>query len=481
MTTTDRTQSPRPRSLCRVVRGFLAFVLSLALTLQWTSPASAFLGLGGFTIKDEVELGKKFDVLIKSRMPLVEDPEVKLYVQDIVGRLLAQVPPQPFEFNTNVLLHNSLNAFASPGGFIFVHTGLIMQMDHESEVAGVLAHELAHATQRHIASRIEKMQTTSILSMAGALAGAFLGGGSGKGAAMAGSIAAGQSAMLNYSRVDETEADEIGLRYLIAAGYRPDGMVGAFEKIRKKQWITGTDIPSYLSTHPAVNERINSLSARIGALPAEIRSRPQTDERFLRVRTICRARYGDPAVVERMFNEAPASNCLASLGKGILYARQNRVGEATEAFDKALQCNPKDQLVWREAGRFHYTKGDKARAAAMLQRATLMGPDDYMALFYYARLLADSGQAQKSYQYFNEVLRRLPEDAEVHYYYGRVLGSSGQLFRAYLHLAYSALYSNDKQKTESFEAQAKAQARTPEEMAELERFTTKYQDRKAFW
>lgn len=117
----------------------------------------------------------------------------------------------------------------------------------------------------------------------------------------------------------------------------------------------------------------------------------------------------------------------------------------------------------------------------MLQRATLMNPDDYMALFFYARLLADSGQPQKSYQYFDEVLRRLPEDAEVHYYYGRVLGASGQPFKAYLHLAYSSLYSNDKHKTESFEEQARAQARTPEEMAELERFAATYQERKAFW
>lgn len=481
MTTLLRNETPRRCAFWRGAQGILAFVLALALTIQGVAPAWAFLGLGGFTIKDEVELGRKFDVLIKSRMPLVEDPEVKVYVQDIVARLLEQAPPQPFDFKTNVLLHNSLNAFASPGGFIFVHTGLVMQMDHEAEVAGVLAHELAHATQRHIAGRIEKMQTTSILSMAGALAGAFLGGGSGKGAAMAGSIAAGQSAMLNYSRVDETEADEIGLRYLIAAGFRPEGMVGAFEKIRKKQWAMGTDIPSYLSTHPAVNERINSLSARIAALPADIRSRPNDDARFLRVRTICRARYGDPAVSERLFADAPAGDCLAQLGKAILFSRQNRVAEATAAFDKALQCSPKDQLIWREAGRFHYTKGDKGRAAAMLQRATLMNPDDYMALFFYARLLADSGQPQKSYQYFDEVLRRLPEDAEVHYYYGRVLGASGQPFKAYLHLAYSSLYSNDKHKTESFEEQARAQARTPEEMAELERFAATYQERKAFW
>lgn len=481
MTTFFRTRTPRFRSLHSGLRGFLALVLAMSIVLQAAIPAQAFLGFGDFTISDEAELGKKFNVLIKARLPLVEDPEIKGYVKNIVDRLLAQVPPQPFDFNTNVLLHNSLNAFASPGGYIFVHTGLIMQVDHESELAGVLAHELAHSTQRHIASRIQKMQKTSILSMAGALAGALLGGGSSKGAAVAGSLAAGQSAMLNYSRLDETEADEIGLQYLVAAGFKPVGMVGAFEKIRAKQWITGTDVPAYLSTHPGVTERINSLSTRIAKLPAEVRNRPENDAQFLRVRTLCRARYGDIALAEQLFAKAPANDPLAQLGKAILFARQNKVNDAAETFDKVLALSPKDPLVWREAGRFHYTKGDKARAASMLQRATVMDPRDYMALFYYARLLADSGQPESAYPYFDDVLRHLPEDAEVHYYYGRVLGTSRHLFKAYLHLAYSALYSNDKKKTESFLAQARAQAHTPDELAEMERFDSRYQDRKVFW
>lgn len=443
---------------------------------------SAHAFFGDFSIKDEVELGKKFDILVRSRLPLIEDPEVKIYVQDLVKKLINQAPAQPFNFTTSVLLHNSLNAFASPGGYLFVHTGLIMQLEHESELAGVLAHELAHATQRHIASRIEKAQTMSIVSMLGALAGALLGGGGdATGAIMAGSLAANQTMMLNYSRIDETEADEIGLQYLIKAGFKPQGMVGAFEKIRDKQWSSGSNIPTYLSTHPAVDDRITGLTARIQSLPQSVQNRPESDEQFLRVRALCRARYGDVHLAKQLFLAEDENNAMTHLGRAILNARINDVQQATKDFDKALELAPNDELIWREAGRFHYLKGDKHRAAVMLQRATIMDPKDYMALFFYARLLSDTVSPTTAYPYFKDILRYVPEDSEVHYYYARALAAGGDLFGANLHTAYSALYENNKGKMKQFLQRAKSKASTPEHEEALKMFELKLQHRQEFW
>ena len=195
-------------------RALLCGLLALAIILGPVLPAKAFFD---FTLSDEIELGRKFSILVKSQLPLVDDPEVKNYVTGIVQRLLDNIPQQPYTFEVNVLMAKPINAFAAPGGFIFVFTGLILAMDNESQLAGVLAHELAHVTQRHIALRIERGQIIGLLSTILALGGMFLGG-SGKGAAMAGSMAAGQAAMLNYSRIDEADADHVGLSYLIAAG-----------------------------------------------------------------------------------------------------------------------------------------------------------------------------------------------------------------------------------------------------------------------
>lgn len=138
----------------------------------------------------------------------------------LLDRLVKALPPQPFDFKATVVLHNSLNAFAVPGGYVFVFTGLIMNLDREDELAGVLAHELAHVTQRHVASRLERAQYLTIGSLLLAIAGVAAGG-PGGGALAVGALGAGQSAMLNYSRVDENEADHIGLQYLVAAGYPP--------------------------------------------------------------------------------------------------------------------------------------------------------------------------------------------------------------------------------------------------------------------
>ena len=466
-----------PSTLRRAASALLAGFLALSLAL----PAQA-LAWGEFTIKDEAELGKKIRMSVRTSFPVVDDPEVVRYIEGVVERLKAKMPPQPFPFTVCVVRHNAINAFAAPGGNLFIFTGLILAMEHESELAGVIGHEMAHASQRHIASRIEKMQKITLLSLAGALAGAFIGGQAGP-ALMSGSLAAGQASMLSYSRADETDADQVGMSYLIGAGYPPQGMVGAFEKIRRQQWLLGLDIPTYLSTHPAVGERIGTLSARIQSMPPAIRGRKDQDTDFLRIQALIRARYADvePALAFFAEQKKGPQKCLAYMGEGIIYSRLNNIRAAESAFTTALACDPKDSLIVREAGIFHYLKGTQKTAATLLPRAVSMNPKDYMALFFYARLLADNGNSKGAQEYLKEILLQLPEDAEVHEFYGRVLGSDKQMFPAYLHMGYAAMYANDRVRTEKNYEQAKALAQTPSEKDALKRFEATQKERREFW
>lgn len=455
-------------------------VLVIFLVPLFAAPAHAFLGLGSFGIKDEKEMGRKFEVLIRSQLPLVEDPEVTQYVKSIVTRLTKGIPPQPFEFTSGVILHNSLNAFAVPGGHVFVFTGLIMNMDSESELAGVLAHELAHVTQRHVASRMDRGKLLTLGSLLLAVAGVAAGG-AGGGALAVGALGAGQAAMLNYSRVDENESDHMGYQYMVAAGYSPHGMVSGFQKIRKKSWMSGSNMPAYLSTHPELGDRINSIQSRIQSAPAEVRNRKSNDSHFLRVKTLLWARYGDHENALQMFNAAKANDCLAQMGKGIVLARQNKVSAANIAFDKALACGPTDPLIMREAGIFHFRKGDMQRASTLLQSAIQKDSRDYMARFFYARLLDETGRPRDAHPYYKDVLRSIPEDQEVHTAYARSLGESGRHFDAFLHLAYSALYANDKKKTEKYSGQAKGLIKNPDDQRQFDRFTARYDERKEIW
>lgn len=452
--------------------------LALILCMGLTPCANA-----AFTLKDEIELGEKFNVLIRSRMPLVQDPEVVAYMNYIMRRFTSVMPPQPVPFRISVICDNSLNAFAVPGGYIFVHSGLITAMNSEDELAGVIAHEMAHVTQRHIAGRIENSSKMNFLALAGMLAGVLAGGDAGMGLAMGG-MAAAQSSMLSYSRADESEADQVGMNYFLAAGYPPEGMVSSFRIIQRPQWVTGADIPTYLSTHPAIPDRVSDLSARIANMKVPQKNRqPVDNSQFLRVQTLVRARYATTETAEKFFNEQlkGPDKALAWLGLGILHERNHKINDASRAFDEALKLQPNDQIFLREAGRFNYLKGDKNKSIRFLQQATAQNPRDYIALFYYARLLEDAGQTEQALSYYSQVLRLQPEDAEVHEYYAKTLGKNKQMFQAHLHLAYSDLYSNRPKRTEKSYEQAKKFAESPKEKAELENFERKYAERKTFW
>ena len=463
------------RIAVRRVLALLVMLLFLAAQLV-AVPAQAFF-FGGVTIKDEKEMGHKFDVMIRSNMGIVEDPEVSLYVNQIVERLVKTLPPQPFNFKAAVILHNSLNAFAVPGGYVYVFTGLIMNLDKEEDLAGVLAHELAHVTQHHVASRLERAQFVTIGSLLLAIAGVAVGGSSG-GALAVGALGAGQSAMLNYSRIDETEADQIGLQYLVAAGYPPQGMVDGFKVLRQKSWMSGTNVPTYLSTHPAIGDRINGLQARIQGMGKAVQGRTQDNKRFTRVKTLLWARYGDEQAAQQRFAGKDGLSCM---GRGIVLARINRVNEANKAFDDALAASPNDPLILREAGAFHYRKGDMSRADGLLRQAMRLDPRDYMASFFYARMLDETGRQAQAAQYYKEVLRYVPEDAEVHEAYARSLGKAGDSAGAYIHMAYSALYSNNKKQAERYFNQAKALSGKAANPRDFQRLEAAYKERKEIW
>ncbi|BAV91822.1 M48 family peptidase [Candidatus Desulfovibrio trichonymphae] len=454
---------------------FLCFLLILLGHQLIATPAHAFF-FGRVNIKDEKEMGHKFDIMVRSNLPIVEDPEVTEYVGQLLDRLVRAMPPQPYNFKGTVILHNTLNAFAVPGGYVFVFTGMIMNLNSEDELAGVLTHELAHVTQRHVATRLERAQFVTVSSLLLAIAGVAAGGPGGAVAVSA--MNAGQAAMLNYSRIDENEADQIGLQYLVAAGYPPSGMIGGFKVLRQKNWMSGTSVPTYLSTHPAISDRVNGLQARIATMPPTVKNRTCDNQRFLRVKTLLWARYGDEQAALQRFVKKDG---LALMGRGIVLARQNKIPESATAFDEALTVSPADPLVLREAGIFHFRKGDMKRAEGLLLKAFRLDSHDYMAAFFYARMLDETGRQAEAGKYYENVLRNVPEDAEAHEAYARSLGKAGKSLEAYIHLTYSVLHANNKKLTERYFARAKTLADRAVDKRPFQRLEAAYKERKEIW
>ncbi len=169
------------------------------------------------------------------------------------------------------------------------------------------------------------------------------------------------------------------------------------------------------------------------------------------------------------------------MGRGIVLSRQNRVNDAAAAFDSALKAAPEDPLVLREAGIFHFRKGDLPRAAPLLQKAMRKDGRDYMASFFYGRLLDEHGRHKEAAGHYREVLRHVPEAADVHEALARSLGHAGDNLQAYVHMAYGAIYANNKKLAERYFKQAKNIADKSGNSKAFKRLETVYKERKEMW
>ena len=208
------------------------------------SPADATLSKN-----EENQLGRAIMRQIRASGALVEDPQITEYINEIGHRVAAQANADgTHEFTFFVINDPSINAFALPGGFIGVHTGLLEATRNEDELAGVLAHEVAHVTQRHIARAIHASKRQSLLSTA-IMLGAIIAGAAGAGSdVMVGGMAAAQGsaaqAQINFTRSNEYEADRIGIASLAAAGFDPQGMASFFEVISRNTSHSANQIPN---------------------------------------------------------------------------------------------------------------------------------------------------------------------------------------------------------------------------------------------
>ena len=217
--------------------------------------------LGGSQEK-EIALGRQLAMEFEQQAKLVDDPQITEYVNR-VGQNLVLHSDAKIPFTIKVVDDDSVNAFALPGGFFYVNKGLILAADNESELAGVMAHEIAHVAARHAMENQGKMQAINY----GLLAAIIFGGGvAGAVAQNAGGFAQMMS-FLKFSRSAEEEADQLGVQYLYAAGYDPTGMATMFEKLNTKNKKKPSTIAKIFASHPQSVERRDTSLALVARFP----------------------------------------------------------------------------------------------------------------------------------------------------------------------------------------------------------------------
>lgn len=222
--------------------------------------------------RDEFQIGQAFFWRLQQSTELVSDPEVENYIQTLGYRLVSNSDDPARDFTFFVVPDPAINAFAAPGGFIGVNSGLLLAADTEDEVASVMAHEIAHVTQRHILRSIERNRRMTIPRTAAMIAAALLGVADpsvGSAAIMA--VQAGDiQSQLDYSRAHESEADNIGMETLVASGFNPGAMPTFFEKLQQaSRYFGGDAVPEFLRTHPVTSSRIADARGRAAQLKVQ--------------------------------------------------------------------------------------------------------------------------------------------------------------------------------------------------------------------
>jgi beta-barrel assembly-enhancing protease len=421
----------------------LAAIIMLATSLLLGPVRSSWAFLdelaGSLSIEKEKQLGEQFLLEIQQEVPLIQDPFLTSYVNHLGQKLVAQLGPQPFKYRFFIVDDPSMNAFAVPGGYVFIHTGMIRMADREGELAGVMAHEISHIYWRHMSKMMEKSRVVSIASLIGALASVFLGGiGT---PLLVGSMAAGESAMLKYSRDFEAQADSTGFKWMVKAGYNPRDMVTIFSKMNKQRWLEGGKVPIYLSTHPDVDNRIVELSHQLAIHQKELP--PETDnpdfQYFnIKLASIC----GNPnQLLRRMTQESlrEPNNPAFQYGQALALAKLEQHDKALAAFQQALRLAPDNQLIKRDMAIFYFEHNQYPEASQKLSELAQRYPQDDVSLYYLGRTYQEAKKKDQALPLFEKVHKLNPAFSEVYYNLGTLYGEQGQMGLAHYYLGFYSL------------------------------------------
>jgi predicted Zn-dependent protease len=265
----------------RSIRFFaVALVTSLALSCGSGGGGAANFNL--ISIEDEWKLGDQLSQDVARQVRLNNDPAVNEYISAVGQRIVSQTPA-PFNqlpWHFHVVDDSAINAFAIPGGHVYVNTGLIAAAENASELAGVMAHEISHVTARHTTEAISRQYGLSIL------AGIVLGQNPNQLAEIVAQIVAG-GAMARFSREDEAEADKLGIQAMFNAGYDPRGMANMFRVLQAQSQSNPSRVEQFFATHPTTESRIRDAERRaneLGTRPGLITDEPQFQSIRSRVR-----------------------------------------------------------------------------------------------------------------------------------------------------------------------------------------------------
>lgn len=352
-------------------------------------PASAVL-----SPSQEALVGATLLREIRRSLPLLEDPELNAYIQSLGLRLAASSPDAHQEFTFLVVEDPLLNAFATPGGIVVVNTGLMLAAENEAELAAVMAHEIAHVTQRHLARLYAKSDTVSLATGLAILAAIIASAYDAQlaQAALFGTMAAGAQSQINFTRANEQEADRTGIQTLANAGFDPKAMASFFDKLQRQSYGLESGVTDYLRTHPVTTSRISDSAARADQLTGDY---ADNSLEFQLAQARLRALTTPAGEVLARLEKTPPSKDLGLLWTyehSLALTRAGKAAAAARALEPLAAEHP--DLLAIQLAHAHALLASGARKAAVerLARLNALFPNQEPVAIAYAQALLDIGR-----------------------------------------------------------------------------------------
>ena len=405
---------------------------NLALAKEIELPLLGDSSSGIVSKQQEYQLGRTWLKVFRSRVTEHDDPLMQLYFEELIYNLAVFSDLENPELELVIIKNPTMNAFAVPGGVVGIHTGLFAFAENEDQMVSVLAHELAHLSQRHFARGLEARRSSSMVTLAGLLAGlvvaATVGGDAGM-AAMSASQAYAAESQLRYSRSNEQEADRIGLQTMERSGRDPSAAGDMFETLLSKTRYSGTRIPEFLLTHPVTEKRIADARGRsMGASRRHYIEHP--DYYLMQARAIV-AMDSSTKISITKFQTELKNNTLrpdaANYGLALAYLNAGEFIKADRLIAALLAEEPRQIAYQYTDIEIDLAQENYATALSKLNGLLALTPNNYPLMALESEILWQDHQYEKSATVLTLLTRNRPEDPMLWYRLAEVRGLAGNI------------------------------------------------------
>jgi len=408
----------------------------MASDLSAQLPDIGKAGTSVLSPREEQQLGREFMRSVQHNLKLVDDPPSVAYLQGLADQLVISLQGSYPPITVFLVDDPSINAFAGPGGYIGIHTGLLLTSRNEGELVSVLAHEIAHVTQRHLVRAVEASGRMSLPTMGALIAAIVLGASNPQAgeALLASTMAASTQQQLTHSRSNEQEADNIGLDLMASADYDPRAMVAFFEILQNNQRSTEFSAPEFMRTHPLTLSRVADARNRAEQYSARA-PRDNTTFELMQARAIMLDGENKTASLGASLKKSAWTREAKKYFNALRAAKKGDYPQARAMLRQLMQENRHRVLFPYSAAQIELANNRPRAAGEVLSRALTLFPGNLSLIELYANTLLRLKQPRPAMEILKIALRKHPEYYRLYPPYARAANALDEKAEAYRALA----------------------------------------------